>query len=39
MESFAYFQDLRTYSQVAIKQVGPNKRVGWIFYVKFLKNK
>ena len=25
------------YSQVPIKQVGPNKRVGWMFYVNFLK--
>ena len=24
------------YSQVPIKRVGPNKRVGWIFYVNFL---
>ena len=24
------------YSQVPNKQVGPNKRVGWIFYVNFL---
>ena len=24
------------YSQVPIKQVGPNKQVGWIFYVNFL---
>ena len=28
--SFAYFQ-------VPIKGVGPNKQVGWIFYVNFLK--
>jgi hypothetical protein len=27
------------YSQVPIKQVGPNKRVGWIFYVNFLNKK
>ena len=25
------------YSQVPIKRVGPNKRVGWIFYVNFFK--
>ena len=25
-----------TYSQWPIKQVGPNKRIGWIFYVNFL---
>ena len=24
----------RPYSQVPIKRVGPNKQVGWIFYVK-----
>ena len=24
------------YSQVPIKQVGPNKRVGWVFYVDLL---
>ena len=24
------------YSQVSIKRVGPNERVGWIFYVNFL---
>ena len=24
------------YSQVPIKQVGPNKQVGWIFYVNFM---
>ena len=26
------------YSKVPIKQVGPNKQVGWIFYVNFIKN-
>ena len=26
-----------SYSQVPNKQVGPNKRVGWIFYVNFIK--
>ena len=27
-----------TYSQVPIKRVGPNKRVGWIFkYINFIK--
>ena len=25
------------YSQVPIKRVGPNKRVGWIFFVNFIK--
>ena len=25
-----------TYSQVPIKQIGPNKQVGWIFYVNFI---
>ena len=25
------------YSQVPIKRVEPNKRVGWIFYVNFIK--
>ena len=25
-----------TYSQVPIKRVGPNKQVGWIFYVNYL---
>ena len=24
------------HSEVPIKRVGPNKRVGWIFYVNFL---
>ena len=29
-----YFAHLvRNYSQVPIKRVGPNKRVGWIIYV------
>ena len=27
---------IHTYSQVPIKRVGPNKRVGWIFNVNFL---
>ena len=26
------------YSQVPIKRVGPNERVGWIFYENFLNN-
>ena len=28
--------DKSIYSQVPIKQVGPNKRVGWLFYVNLL---
>ena len=38
--AFKNFPDVRTrnkqknpYSQVPIKQVGPNKRVGWVFWV------
>ena len=27
------FEPVHWYSQVPIKRVGPNKRVGWIFYV------
>ena len=30
-------QNNSNYSQVSIKQIGPNKRVGWIFYVNFIK--
>ena len=29
--------DNMCYSQVPIKWVGPNKRVGWVFYVNFIK--
>ena len=29
-------EKVRYYSQVPIKRVGPNKRVGWIFYLNFL---
>jgi hypothetical protein len=32
-----FFDRSLAYSQVPIKQVGPNKRVGWIFWVNFLK--
>ena len=31
-------QEIRyTYSHVPIKQKGPNKRVGWIFWANFIK--
>ena len=30
------YEVINYYSQVPIKQRGPNKRVGWIFYLNFL---
>ena len=36
VQKYALKSQLQVYSQVLIKQVGPNKRAGCIFYVYFI---
>ena len=36
VQKYALKSQLQVYSQVLIKQVGPNKRVGWIFWANYI---